>query len=554
MFTEKINCVLRTLGASSADIARLLKCDHSNISRILSGARVPKAFGKAAERLVDGIYLFADEKGKTEELCKLVACENADSADMVKAKTMTWLYDGMDEMKKKTESHGERAPFQSFGRKLDSVMNLAELSNVRLGKTINTDASYVSRFRSGIRSPKSNPHIMKAICSALLEKLNSQDKLARLAAIIGSSAEALSDKDDAFTLLYEWLYDVEKESRAPLIERLIENIDAFSLNIKTLLPPLKENADNDIPYLEKTTYFGTDGLREAVIRFLGSVIKSGGRELWLYSDQNMGWLTGDRAFFSKWAALMLQCVKNGVKIRIIHNVDRDVSEIVDAITSWLPIYMSGMIESFYNKKQKNARFSNTMFICPGYACVEGGNVIGTEEQSGVYRYHSDINVLDAYKNAYAALLSNSKPLVRIYKNSVSPELINEGGETVVGTTLSLATMPKSALASMLERSKADEKTKDAVLSLWESRRRALVQALEKGAVYECAPTADESKLIAGEVQADVPDLSLRYTPGEYSEHIKNIVALSDEYLNYRFFVLPDAPFEHTKIAVMEKSV
>ena len=297
MFTEKINCVLRTLGASSADIARLLKCDHSNISRILSGARVPKAFGKAAERLVDGIYLFADEKGKTDELCKLVACENADSADMVKAKTMTWLYDGMDEMKKKAESHGERAPFQSFGRKLDSVMNLAELSNVRLGKTINTDASYVSRFRSGIRSPKSNPHIMKAICSALLEKLNSQDKLARLAAIIGSSTEALSDKDDAFTLLYEWLYDVEKESRTPLIERLIENIDAFSLNKKTLLPPFEENADNDIPCLEKTTYFGTDGLREAVIRFLGSVIKSGGRELWLYSDQNMGWLTGDRAFF-----------------------------------------------------------------------------------------------------------------------------------------------------------------------------------------------------------------------------------------------------------------
>ncbi|MDY4186953.1 MAG: hypothetical protein SOX77_03745 [Candidatus Borkfalkiaceae bacterium] len=554
MFTEKINRIFKVLKASSADIARFSKCDYSNISRISSGARIPKAGGKAAERLIDGIYFFADENGKIDELCDIIACENADSADMVKTKMMTWLYDGTDEIKKKTEPSKERTPFRSFGRKLDSVMNLAEISNVHFGKMINTDASYISRFRSGIRSPKSNPQIMDAICSALLERINSQDKTARLAVLIGVSAEALSDKDAAYALLYEWLYDIERDNHTTMVERLIENIDTFSINIKMPLPSLEETASNDILYSEKTTYFGTDGLREVVIRFLRNVINCGGRELWLYSDQSMDWLTGDRTFFSIWASLMFHCVKNGVKIRIIHNVDRDVSEISDAITSWLPLYMSGMIESFYSKKQKNARFSNTLFICPGYACVEGGNVIGTEEHGGIYRYHTDKNVLDAYKTAYNILLSNAKPLVKLYKNVESPEIINEGGVTVIGTTLSLATMPKSTLASMLERCETDENTQNAVLSLWENRRRIFIQALEKGAVYECVPTADDNKLFAGEVSADIPNLSLYYTPREYAEHIKNIIALSDKYLNYRFCALPDAPFEHTQIAVMEKSV
>ena len=100
MFTEKINHIFKVLKASSANIARFSKCDYSNISRISSGARIPKAGGKAAKRLIDGIYFFADENGKIGELCDIIACENADSADMVKTKMMTWLYDGTDAMKK----------------------------------------------------------------------------------------------------------------------------------------------------------------------------------------------------------------------------------------------------------------------------------------------------------------------------------------------------------------------------------------------------------------------------------------------------------------------
>ena len=85
MFTEKINRIFKVLKASSADIARFSKCDYSNISRISSGARIPKAGGKAAERLIDGIYFFADENGKMAELCDIIAWVGADSAGMVKA-------------------------------------------------------------------------------------------------------------------------------------------------------------------------------------------------------------------------------------------------------------------------------------------------------------------------------------------------------------------------------------------------------------------------------------------------------------------------------------
>lgn len=83
---------------------------------------------------------------------------------------------------------------------------------------------------------------------------------------------------------------------------------------------------------------------------------------------------------------MIQCVTSGVKIHIIHNIERNLVEIGEAIRSWLPLYPSGQIESFYLDGQKNTIFSTTLFLCPGYACIYGNNVVGTENKSGNYLY------------------------------------------------------------------------------------------------------------------------------------------------------------------------
>ena len=64
-----------------------------------------------------------------------------------------------------------------------------------------------------------------------------------------------------------------------------------------------------------------------------------------------------------------------------HGKTADVlNEIGEAIRSWLPLYPSGQIESFYLNGQKNTNISTTLFLCPGYACIYGNNVVGTGTQ------------------------------------------------------------------------------------------------------------------------------------------------------------------------------
>ncbi|MBR4605116.1 MAG: helix-turn-helix transcriptional regulator, partial [Lachnospiraceae bacterium] len=329
MFVTGLNGILELLEITGTELARVSKCDKSNVSRMVSGARVPKNGGAGARRLVNALYFCADEKGRVDELCDLISCENRDSADDIKEQMMLWLYDG-EKTAVKADSVKEKIPYRALGERLGAVMELAGLSNVRLGKLLNLDPSYISRFRSGFRSPKANPKMMNDICLILLERMDAREKTAALCKLIGASQDAMTDKEMIFDLLYRWLYHTDRTDHTPFVEGLIDQIGSFQADVK--MPPilLEEAADGEALEENVQTYYGVNGLRRAVLRFLENVAKRREKELYLYSDQSMDWMVSDPAFRAKWASLMILCITGGTQINIIHNINRDLSEMADA--------------------------------------------------------------------------------------------------------------------------------------------------------------------------------------------------------------------------------
>ncbi len=553
MFAERVKRICALLAIKQTALSRMMGCDKSNVSRMLSGARVPRAGGVGARRLADGLYLCADESGKVGALCELIGCKKRASASEIKTQLTRWLYDGETAPVKTPSPQKEKTPFRAFGEKLDAVMELTELSNIRLGRLVSVDPSYISRFRNGLRSPKSNRETTDAICAVLTARARERNQTAQLAAVMNVAADTLRDEEDAITQMRDWLFDADRADDSSVVETLLENIDAFAFE-PGQQPPLsflKETAQID----EREAYFGAQGLRDAVLRFLGSAIRAHAKTLYLYSDQNTEWMA-DPAFRVKWAMLMTECVKQGIHIIIIHNIDRDLDEMFAAINNWLPLYMSGMIESFYCKKEKNARFSNTLFLCPGVACIKANNVVGQEDRHGVYLYQTEAALLDAARFAYDGLLSASRRLVKIYENASNEILlqIGETGVTVLGTSLSLATMDEETLAAVLTRSEADQDAREAVLAAWQARRRLLENNLRTGFVHECIPVADGESLLDDQIPVDLPGVPIFYTPQEYASHIRSVCRLSGEHSNYRLYVLPDVPFENTQIVISERAV
>lgn len=47
------------------------------------------------------------------------------------------------------------------------------------------------------------------------------------------------------------------------------------------------------------------------------------------------------------------CLKKGLYLNIIHNLDRPFNEMMLGLESWIPIYMTGQVSPFYFKNNNN---------------------------------------------------------------------------------------------------------------------------------------------------------------------------------------------------------
>lgn len=540
MFAQQLNQLMAVLDVTATELSQTMECDTSNISRMCSGARVPKKGGIATVKLIQGLYRCAESRNRMPAVCTLVGCQADASPEELCTSILRWLYSDDEKQDPQTAANASPVPFRSFGDKLDAVMRLAELSNVRFGKMINLDASYISRFRSGLRSPRSNPEVVKSICTVLFNRLYAQERLERLSQMMGQPLP--EDSQEAYQAFSNWLCDFSPEKRSQDIEGLLETIDTYSPE-ELSVPQFTDTAAP----AEKPLYAGTDGLRTAVLRFLNEVLRRGGKELWLYSDLNMDWMTEDPEFLPQWSARMLACVRQGMRIRIIHNLDREHTEMFDAIHGWLPLYMSGRIRSYTLRRETYRRFAHTLFLCPGIACIEGAHPMGCD---GLYRYHTDRKLIDVYVGMFETLCSGASPLVQMFSSSERPDLGGDEGITLIANELSLATMPGHVLTSALERSPLSAAERKAICEEHRNVSRSLTERLERGCyIHECLPLAADEALFGGMCRMDVAGGVLYYTPREYADHLRAILTLSETYSSYRLFPMPEAAFPNTRILV-----
>ena len=315
VFKDKLNLLMETLDASGTQIAAFAGFDRSNISHFRRGSKTPKPSGRTARKLVLGLCRYAESKGMKETLCSIAGTSPDLSEEVLCRKLSGWLFEGLLDPaadKNSAGGTGRVIAFQSFADRLDAAMTLASLSNIRLSQMICVDASLISRYRSGERSPRSNPDLAAQISEILWQRIQKNEKMPELLQLMHTSGGEVSENEFA-----NWLcqFDTPIDSGASSAEKLLKKFDSYSAEISFPLPSFSEAAPESVLRSRKDRYDGTEGLRTAVIRFLGNVVLSGARELYLYSDQNMEWMTGDQEFLMKWAALMSACVKNGVRIR-----------------------------------------------------------------------------------------------------------------------------------------------------------------------------------------------------------------------------------------------
>ena len=539
MLNEKLKNLMKLLEVNNPKLAECAGFDRTNISKMVSGARVPAPGSATSQKLINALFKYADENGRIEALAKEVGVEAPDNAELIKRAVESYLYEEYSEPEKSRRVYDRKQVYRMFGEKLDALMTIADLSNIRLSRLVSVDASLISRYRTGIRTSQSNKQLTEKICSVIFERIVKAKKLDKAAALTKIPEDELDAKVLALWLMYD---ETEHSEEYYAVEFLMEAFDSYTIEAGLPLPSLEEAAPAQILSDDETMYYGIEGLRTAVIRFLGNAAMSGGKQLLLYSGQDMSWMVGDPSYFMKWAALMIACVKRGIKITNIHNINRNIQEMFSGIKSWIPLYMTGMVESYYFKKAEESRFAHTIFLCPGVGCIEASPAMGMEHE-GIYHYHTRGEALEHYGRTYAHMLSEAKPLVKILDANDMPS--HDGGVTIVHGSLSIPTMPKELIDSF----DLPELTRQ-----WEWQRKEFRRYLKEGCINECVPIAGDDEIFGGKVLVSEfgrsgEEKPLYYTPEQYSMHIRKIIEVLDKYRGYNLIPLEHTPFENINMIV-----
>lgn len=429
----------------------------------------------------------------------------------------------------------------NFADKLNFLMTITKTSNSALAGRVSLDASYISRLRSGKRLMPKDLGVVQGMASSLARRcLEDYQKKAVSDAL--RLAPGTIDSAALAGEITQWLIH-DSAGGAEQVGRFLSGLSDLGSRPAPRLSP--ENRQPPFPLDAVSIYFGVTGKRQAAEQFLSEVAaREKPQTLLLFSDEETSWMTAEPEYARKWAELMVRILTRGNKIKIIHTISRDLDEMLNAISQWMPLYLCGNIEPYFYPKKRDGLFKRTLFIAPETAAVVS-NSIGAQVSLAANVLYRDHTAVASFAEEFLQYLRLCRPLMRIFTArdrracyDTLAEFEREQADTLIKTeSLSMLTMPESLLAAITRRSHADASSD---LSVHEARRKRFLNGLRSNQFREIICLPDIGAVKNGAVKVSMSEMLVGgayYTPEEFSAHLEYVAALLASQPNYHVHLL-----------------
>ncbi|GHT85381.1 hypothetical protein FACS18947_4070 [Bacteroidia bacterium] len=562
-FYEKFSDILSALNITVSALARETGIHVSMIAKYRTGSRPIQQKSGHVKKLCDGFAKLlpkgVDAGVLPEQVRALTGVGHIKPAKL-SASLFTWLNaSAVPEFK----IQSGRATFKAFGDKLSALMKAASVSNLALSRALHVDRTMISRYCTGARLPSVKGGTIEKICAYFSDRTLSQQQKQDILEMMGmrSHPKAVT-REQLRDALSSWLAESqETEEDVSGVQIFLEAIDQFgTFAANTGLVPVEKIAELAGDIDEDISFFGYEGMRSAICRLLyGLVVQEKPGVFLAFSDQSVKWMFDLPEFISVWTSLLAHLLTRGHTIRIVHTVNRENSEMISALASWIPLYMMGNIEPYYVRSGERGLFRVNNYVVEGRSAVTSYCVADTEADAE-YRYTVDSALVETATQQFSALLGHCGELMRIYRQQTGMKGFDvhldafwrgEGELAALSPTLSLATMPEELLVAILVRAGVSEGTKENVLEVYHAQETRLLRHLAKGKLQEFSVLGSEERLAAGEIALDIPrdilNTPIYYEPREYAEHLENMRKMEKGNPNYRFYALTVSPFHNISV-------
>ena len=538
-FCEQLNEYITRLDCRGKELAEAAGLSAPSLSRYRTGERTPGRGSAVLTALSDALA----------DMAKAKALPDMDADTLYSAFLQCDEYVGTDK--------------KMLRENFNALIEVMGLSVAKLCRCANYDPSAIFRFRRGERQPAEPEQFAAAVASYISREMDGPTQREVAAALLGCAAEDLGDRAAYCRRVQDWLLG-SHAPREDSVSRFLTKLDEFDLNAYIRSVHFDELKVPVAPFQLPTSrsYSGLRQMMDSELDFMKAAVLSRSTEpVFMYSDMPMTEMAQDPEFPKKWMFGMALLLKKGLRLQIIHNIDRNLPEMMLGLESFIPMYMTGQIEPYYFKAPQGGVFLHFLRVS-GTAALTGEAVSGHHSEGRYYLTNNRAEVA-YYRRRADALLENAKPLMGIYRadgaSRLNAFLLADsrtlGRRRCVLSAPPLYTADPAFLTAVLQRHDVPAPDQERILAHAKSRREQAETILRDNEMVLALPRLTEEAferypmslpLSGSFYERDIP-----YTYQEYLEHIDQTEQFAAVHPRCRLELTADSTFRNLQIVMHE---
>lgn len=535
-FKDTFNKLLKELNCTSRKLSINSGISESVISRYRSGERTPKKDSTQINKLIDTLYNISHEQ------------------------ELKYTKEDIKNILLSTLQEGNSFDYETLSKNLNNLIITLNININDLSKYIVFDSSHISRIRYGKTKPSDPISFSNKIANYIVLKYNDSANIKRLSLLINNNITSNTLFDQIFTYLTSNNNSNNNEDNH--INDFLNNLNNFDLNDYIKAIKFDQLKVPTIPFYKARTknYYELEEMKQAEIDFLKATVLSKSKEdIFMCSDMPMEDMAKDIEFGKKWMFGIAMCLKKGLHLNIIHNLDRPFNEMMLGLESWIPIYMTGQVSPYYFKESKNNIYGHLNYTSGNYALY--GECIKGYHDKGKYYLTSNSKEIEYYKNKTNYLLKKATPLMEIYiekdKDLYQAFLLNDSkiksNRQRTLNTLPLFTINDKLLDKILKRNKISKEDIIKIKKYKQDEENYVNNILKNNIITDTIYNYENefTNNLSLSLENIFYNQKITYTYHEYLEHLKDTINYSNK--NYHVIINNDQTFKNISINIVDNN-
>lgn len=535
-FKDTFNKLLKELNCTSRKLSINSGISESVISRYRSGERTPKKDSTQINKLIDTLYNISNEQ------------------------ELKYTKEDIKNILLSTLQEDNSFDYETLSKNLNNLIITLNININDLSKYIVFDSSHISRIRYGKTKPSDPISFSNKIANYIVLKYNDTDNIKRLSLLINNNITSNTLFDQIFTYLTSNNNSNNNEDNH--INDFLNNLNNFDLNDYIKAIKFDQLKVPTIPFYKAKTknYYGLEEMKQAEIDFLKATVLSKSKEdIFMCSDMPMEDMAKDIEFGKKWMFGIAMCLKKGLHLNIIHNLDRPFNEMMLGLESWIPIYMTGQVSPYYFKESKNNIYGHLNYTSGNYALY--GECIKGYHDKGKYYLTSNSKEIEYYKNKTNYLLKKATPLMEIYtkkdKDLYQTFLLNDSkiknNRQRTLNTLPLFTINDKLLDKILKRNKISKEDIIKIKKYKQDEENYVNNILKNNIITDTIYNYENefTNNLSLSLENIFYNQKITYTYHEYLEHLKDTINYNNK--NYHVIINNDQTFKNISINIVDNN-